>query len=210
MKLNKILLLLLCMSVSGCSGQPDVTWDQIAGGTKDEQYMESESGAAFSEELPVQEETVPALIYVDVEGAVNLPGVVTIPYGARVYQAVEEAGGFSEEAAVEYVNQAAVLSDGQQIRIYTREEAEKLENPLDVKLQETEADRTAGQEKVNLNTATEEELMTLPGIGEAKAADIVSYREENGGFQSIEEIKNISGIKDAVFSKIRDRITVAQ
>ena len=66
----------------------------------------------------------------------------------------------------------------------------------------------AGESSVNLNTATREELMTLPGIGEAKADAVIAYREENGGFSSPEEIMNISGIKEAVFSQIKDRITV--
>ena len=209
MKINRILLLLLCVSVSGCSERPDVLWEQAAGETKGEQYIEAES-EALTEELSVQAETIPDFIYVDVTGAVNHPGVVTLPAGSRVYQAVDAAGGFSEDAAAEYLNQAALLADGQQIRIYTQEEAQELQVPMTENASGVSDASETDQDKVDLNTATEEELTTLPGIGEAKAADIVRYREENGGFQTIEEIKNISGIKDAIFNKIRDRVTVTQ
>lgn len=147
-----------------------------------------------------------SLIYVDVTGAVNRPGVVTLPFGARVYEAVAKAGGFSEEAAAELVNQAAVLSDGQQVRVYTRDEAEDMTVTLPDAGNGPAAAGEAVQGKVNINEAAAEELMTLPGIGESKAADIIRYREENGGFDRIEDIMNISGIKEAVFGKIKDKI----
>ena len=147
------------------------------------------------------------LIYVDVTGAVKCPGVVTVPSGARVYEAIEKAGGFLEDAAAEFVNQAAVLADGQQIRVYTRDEAADLgAASLGAASTAAETEAKAGQGKININEATAEELMTLSGIGKSKAADIIRYREENGGFKKIEDIMNISGIKEAVFSRIKDKI----
>ena len=140
----------------------------------------------------------------DVTGAVKEPGVVTLSEGARVYEAIAEAGGFSDDAAVELVNQAALLSDGQQIRVYTCEEAAQGA----VSVVEEQGTKETAQGKININQAGAEELMTLPGIGESKAADIIRYREENGGFERIEDIMNISGIKEAVFSKIKDKIVI--
>ena len=105
---------------------------------------------------------------------------------------------------MELVNQAALLSDGQQIRVYTCEEAAQGA----VSVVEEQGTKETAQGKININQAGAEELMTLPGIGESKAADIIRYREENGGFERIEDIMNISGIKEAVFSKIKDKIVI--
>ena len=156
-----------------------------------------------------------ARIGIYVCGAVEMPGVYYLAPDARVCEAVEAAGGFLEEADREWINQAAYLTDGQMIRIYTRKETAmmrdkgvtegSLPDTGGAVLSETDA---ADQGKINLNTASTEDLMSLPGIGQAKAEAIISYREQQGGFGAIEEIMQISGIKEAVFSKIKDRITV--
>lgn len=152
------------------------------------------------------------LFYVYVCGAVASPGVYALPKGARVYEAIQMAGGFLPEADEQWLNQAELLSDGQQLRVYTREEVSQMDAAQIEQSRNSgssaEADSASGGSLVNLNTATKEELMTLPGIGEAKALAILQYRSEHGGFGAIEEIQEISGIKSAVFSKIRDRITV--
>lgn len=133
--------------------------------------------------------------YVYVCGAVNTPGVYPITDDMRVFEAIECAGGFREDADEEWLNLAFPVTDGQQIYVYT--------------IAETQAFvREQADAKVNLNTATRDELMTLPGIGESKADAILKYRTEYGGFERIEDIMNISGIKEAVFSKIKDDITV--
>lgn len=149
-------------------------------------------------------------LMVHVCGEVLSPGVYEFPEGSRIYEAVEAAGGFTEEAAPEAVNLAALLQDGVQIRIYSKEEAQTLPagsaawagNGTGIKTSE----ETSGL--INLNTATREELMTLSGIGESRAEDIIRYREENGGFRKIEDIMKVPGIKEAGFQKIKDRITV--
>ncbi len=131
--------------------------------------------------------------------------------GARVYEAIELAGGFAKDAAISAVNQASVLQDGQQLYIVTVEEQKtKQLSSSEVSLETSGEGRVADAGKVNINQASEEELMTLPGIGASKAADIVRYREEQGRFEQIEDIMNISGIKEAVFGKIKDKITVQQ
>ena len=110
------------------------------------------------------------------------------------------AGGLREDAAREEANLAEKISDEQKIRILTQEEAAEMQTES---CKETD---TPG--RINLNTATAEELMTLPGVGQSKADSILAYRTEHGGFTATDEIMNISGIKQGVFEKIKDRITV--
>lgn len=138
-------------------------------------------------------------------GAVNTPGVVTLKPGSRVEDALEAAGGFAKEADRNYVNLADWVADGQQIRFPTKEEAEKLSvNAGEAGQSPAKADSGA----VNINTADVSALCTLPGIGEARAQDIITYREKNGRFETEEDIMKVSGIKTAVYEKIRDKITV--
>ncbi len=199
-----------------------------------------------TESLPgtVETQTEAIIGYVYVCGAVKEPGVYPITADMRVCDVVALAGGFSSEADEEWLNQAAAVSDGQKLYIYTIEEtdlmrasgmtAEGMSGTSDgtgsgdagaagsgnsdstaVTDAGSAAASTAGglaadssDGRVNLNTATRDQLMTLPGIGESKADAIIAYREEHGAFASIEEIQNISGIKDGVFSQIKDFITV--
>lgn len=147
-------------------------------------------------------------VYVYICGEVKNPGVYELSADSRIYEAVDAAGGFTEDAARERVNLASKVSDGMQITIYNMEDIASL--PADSGSEDGSSGQngTAGTGLVNLNTATKEELMTLKGIGEAKAEDIIRYREKSGGFKKIEEIMKISGIKEAGFQKIKDRITV--
>ena len=167
-----------------------------------ERTPDTEGEAAGESREPAEkqgEEEEPLSVFVYVCGAVQKPGVYELPAGSRVYEALAAAGGLTEEADEKSLNQAELLRDGSQITVYTKEEASSLPAP---------AGETAGSGKVNLNTAGKELLTTLPGIGDAKADAILQYREENGGFSSIEEIMQIEGIKEKVFEKIRDLIEV--
>ena len=156
------------------------------------------------------------MCYVYVCGAVNAPGVYELPTGSRVYEAIAMAGGMTGEADGRSLNQAAQVADGQQITVYTKEEAEKLpKNGSGAGTAEQSAgsgeDLSAGgtgKAKVNINTAGREELMTLHGIGVARADAILAYREEHGTFSRIEDIMNVEGIKEKAFAKIRDDIVV--
>ena len=153
-------------------------------------------------------ERQPKTIWVYVSGAVCTPGVYELPEGSRLFEALERAGGMTEAADQSFLNQAELLTDGVQIQVPTKEEvASGIAAEANTSGAPGESGKTS-QGKVNLNTATKEELMTLPGIGEAKADSILTYRESAGGFQSIEQIKEIEGIKDGVFEKIKERITV--
>lgn len=144
------------------------------------------------------------ICYVHICGEVAAPGVYELEEGSRIFQAVAVAGGFTENAAADSLNMAEPVKDGMKIQVPNQEEAQKFLNEgadFSGSFQE-------GRRKVNLNTAKKDELMTLRGVGEAKADDIIRYRESHGGFQKIEDIMKISGIKEAAFQKIKDDITV--
>ena len=159
----------------------------------------SEAGSDFliGEESHAAAETdeSPAEICVYVCGAVSAQGVYTLPAGSRVYEAVRMAGGLSDEADERAVNQAEVLTDGRQVTIPTKAEVLK------------EEEGAAGG-PVNINTAGVSELMRLSGVGESRAKDIIAYRKEHGAFSVPEDIMKVPGIKEAVFEKIKDDITV--
>ena len=142
-------------------------------------------------------------ICVYVCGSVKNPGVYELPEDARIVSAIALAGGFTKDASAAGVNQAERIKDGQQIYVPSKKEAGKKEDT---------SSPTGGSgtqdKRVNLNSASREELMTLTGIGEAKASDIISYREENGGFEKPEDIMKIRGIKQGIYRKIKDMITV--
>ena len=139
-------------------------------------------------------------IYVHICGAVINPGVYQVPVGTRVYQALELAGGSSDDAYLSGINLADKLADGQ--KVYIPAEGENAEGILSID--------SGGVQSVmiNINTASEAELMTLPGIGQSRAKDIINYRVKNGLFESIDDIMKVSGIKEAAFEKIKDLIKV--
>lgn len=140
-------------------------------------------------------------VTVYVSGEVKKPGLVTLDEDKRVADAVNAAGGVIETADVDHINMAAHLEDGMQIRVPVRmHDAEE-------KGAATSSGRQADG-KINLNTATEKELQELPGIGPAMSARIVEYRESNGAFQTIDDIKKVRGIGAAKFEKLKDRVTL--
>ena len=138
-------------------------------------------------------------ICVYVCGAVETPGIVFLPEGSRAADALEAAGGFASYAAVDAVNLAAKISDGEKLYFPDCEEYRA----------QAEKQASASAGLVNINTADAAQLCTLPGIGESRAADIIAYREAHGGFASCEDIMNVSGIKESVYNKISDKITTA-
>lgn len=162
-----------------------------------------------AETLPSVTE-MPEDIFVDVCGAVACPGVYALEAGSRVFQAIEAAGGFLPAAAGNCINRAQVMRDGQQIYVPTKEEAEGLGWKPEGKNQGTAAEESKqpDQGKINLNTADLAALQTLSGIGEAKAQAILAYREEHGGFSSVEDLMNVPGIKEGTFLKIKDKLAV--
>lgn len=182
--------------------------------------VDEESSASFSAHSEEEttsdqesEETKAPRICVYICGSVLQPGIYWLEAGGRVFEAVEAAGGLAEDAASWYVNLAREAADGEQIYIPSIEEVIKGELPQTEVLQTT-AKKSQGTATgvedglIDLNTATEAELQQLSGIGESKARAIIEYRQEVGGFASIEEVMNVAGIKEGSFAKIKKYIKV--
>lgn len=194
---TKIILVCFWMSLvlSGCSRSGEILYfDREEDGNEYAQDTGGDVDRASWKELSEEEPEALRQICVHVCGQVRRPGVVMLPEGSRAWEAVEAAGGLSGEAHEAAVNLAAVLQDGE--KLYIPALGENLTDEAD----------TGGL--VNINTADSAGLQTLPGIGESRAADILSYREKHGGFQSVEEIMQVPGIKESTYEKIRDQITV--
>lgn len=143
-------------------------------------------------------------VFVYVCGAVNIPGVYELPSGARIIDAIAKAGGLTEDADLKKINQASLLTDGEQITVLTHDESAVMSPDKETV---SGSSATDSGTLVNINTADEKTLMTLSGIGETKAAAIIDYRDTNGAFRTIEEITKVPGIGDGLYSRIKTMIT---
>lgn len=231
-KKGKPFAVLLCMLTAGacysCGGNHSET----------ELVVELEESEDFTAKTSGEEETQPAestisietagqteeaLLCVHVCGSVNEPGVYLLPAGSRVYEAVEAAGGITQDAAPDFLNLAEELADAMKVEVPSLSQVRRWEQEGVLAIKAAEA-LSVGSEAapggaqalsgsspsglVNINTASREELMTLKGIGESRAEDIIHYRENFGGFRVIQDIMNVPGIKEGAFEKIKDNITV--
>ena len=169
-----------------------------AGGTPEDSAASGTDAANGNGKTAVIAETEEMHILVHVCGAVVNPGVVELPLGSRAEDALLAAGGFAEDASRDYVNLAGYVNDGEKLYFPTREEV-----TAGLQAQAAEDDGL-----VNINTADVAALCTLPGIGEARARDIIAYRETHGDFKSCEDIMKVSGIKTSVYNKLSDKIKV--
>lgn len=177
-------------------------------------------------------------IFVDVKGAVNKPGVYELETGKRVMDAINLAGGITKDANTININLSKKVTDEMYIIVYTAKEIYNYKksngdtnnivcasnecdcpdsnNDACIKKENSKSNTNNVKDKtdkkingkVSINTASKEELMTLSGIGEAKANKIIEYRQTNGNFNSLEDIKNVSGIGDALYNKIKDNISL--
>ena len=194
-----------------------------AGDTDQNRKAEPSAGSTDRTELSDASSEETKTLVVHICGAVSAPGVYELPAGSRIIDAVEAGGGFLAEADEACCNLAEEIVDGCQIYIMTKTEScadgqtEKkagIQTSPDSDMQTTDRNVRSNSATalenglVNLNTADVAALMTLPGIGESRAKAIISYREQHGAFAQIEDIMKISGIKQAAFSKIKDKITV--
>lgn len=194
-----------------------------AGDTDQNRKAEPSAGSTDRTELSDASSEEAKTLVVHICGAVSAPGVYELPAGSRIIDAVEAGGGFLPEADEACCNLAEEIVDGCQIYIMTKSEScadgqtEKkagIQTSPDSDMQTTDRNVQSNSAPaldnglVNLNTADVAALMTLPGIGESRAKAIISYREQHGAFAQIEDIMKISGIKQAAFSKIKDKITV--
>lgn len=188
-------MILMCIGIlTGCGSGKDTAV-----------YLEEERQQEVCDtqqvsEMPEEEKSV--TVYVC--GAVRKPGVYTLASGLRLADAVDAAGGFKKSASKDAWNLAEKLTEGSMYSIPTKAEAKSLEST------ETGKEKSAQPEdgKVHINTAGIEELIKLPGVGQARAEAIISYREEHGAFVSAEDIMKVSGIKTALFEKMKDNIAV--
>ena len=178
---------------------------------EDTQFLQEEVQISQVSESSLHETTQAVeTIAVYLCGEVCNPGVYVLQAGSRLYQAVEEAGGLTANARAEAVNLARILLDSEQIYIPNiAESIDQIEKETQNVISPAAVVSPASSDNLlNINQASESELMQLPGIGQVKAAAIVTYRNSNGPFSSIEEIKNVPGIKEAAFEKIKGMITV--
>ena len=180
----------------------------------------------IKEEVPIKKETSKddtKTIKVDIKGEVKNPNIYTMNETERIIDVITKAGGLTKKADTSMINLSKKLTDEMVIIIYSKEQVrkytetkkeeqkkqelcnEEVQNDACIEENKEEKEQTS---KININTATLEQLQTLPRIGEAKAKNILAYRKKNGGFKKIEEIKEISGIGESIFDQIKDYITI--
>lgn len=203
--------------------------------TREVYEIKEENQEIVETSLEKEEKEEIKTIKVDVKGEVNNPGVYELQDGSRVNDAIEISGGLTKKADTTLLNLSKNLEDEMVIIVYNKDKIEQLRKDLtttqtvikyiekecvcpdtinDACMKKAETKETnntsepTSDNKISINTASLEELQTLPGIGESKAKAIIEYRKTNGGFKEIEEIKNISGIGDATFEKFKDHITL--
>lgn len=150
-------------------------------------------------------------IVIHITGEVNNEGVIKINEGDRISDAIEEAGGLTEEADIDRINLAYQLEDGQKIYIPNKNDKEieeYIEDGVDEIVLQEYSENTRKSNIININKADVEELQSLNGIGESLAESIIAYRDENGKFKKVEDIKNVTGIGESKYEKIKDSIKV--
>ena len=234
-KLKKVFqvnrLLFLCISsilLTACKEQPEVYLESYISSENCETQVHHEDdsttenggtetvtdGKSVEIEMMIETDIEPvALLYVYVCGAVSCPDVYALPEGSRICDAIDMAGGLREDAEALSVNLAQLVYDGQMLRIYTKEEVLAGFHTVDAEIADQQAvdgdySVTETDDRININTASRSQLMTLPGIGSAKADAILSYRTKQGAFDKIEDLMKIPGIKEGIFEQIKEQISV--
>ena len=211
--MKKIIISLLCLAVISLLS---------ACGPKTDAYLLSDGPESVLTGETRTSAQPPGPVYVYICGAVKKPGVYELKTGSRICDALKKAGGFAKGAARESLNLAETVSDGQMIRIVTRKELKDAAKHAASDTAEVPAGADPGAfggsdpsaqspdstGKVNLNTADLNALMTLNGIGQAKAAQIIAFREANGSFQTTEDLMKVPGIKQGTYDKLKDQVTV--
>lgn len=154
-------------------------------------------------------------IVIYIAGAIKHEGIYELDENSRIADCIEKAGGPTEDANIQNINLAYVLEDGVKVYIPSKNEVNKVEDETNMYVSKESGSQalssdnvTKKSSKININTATQTDLETLPGIGPSTAVKIINYRKENGKFTCIDDIKNVSGIGDSKFLKIKEHITV--
>ncbi len=207
--------MILILFQSGCQAggfvrESPFEADRITESFSGDSEESADSGAGRYGDQSKEDQTETGWIYVHVCGCVKKPGLYHLKAGSRVADAVDMAGGFTKKADQTAWNLAQALEDGMQIRVPALGEEASGSASLSAS-SDGGPDGRAGDkgDKININTASAEELTSLAGIGPSRAEDIVAYRESHGAFKTIEDIKSVSGIGPSIFDKIKDRITVS-
>lgn len=196
-----LLIVFIMVCISGCGKKTENYIDTDMVQSKE---TETQSQQALEEKDKTEvQQTECVCVYIC--GSVREPGVYFLEAGSRVCDVLKIAGGFTEEAATDYWNQARVLVDGEMLYVPTKEEAAEQAVP---DMSKNSGISKETEEKININTASKEELMKIPTVGETRAENIIAYRKKHGAFSEISDIKQVSGIKDGVFDKIKDYIVV--
>lgn len=198
-------LIVIVFIYKGSGDQEDVLENEMIEELFAEQNPEEkpveQADMTSAEQVPVDQKVI-----IDVKGAVEAPGVYQMEPDSRVIDCIEKAGGFLIGAEQKSVNLAQRAED--QMVIYIPMQGEDMSELEQLLPDKPVSEATTEISKVDLNKATKEELKSLNGIGDTKAESIISYRETNGSFENVEEIKNVSGIGEATFEKLREAIQV--
>lgn len=229
----------LCLVLSGCAEESFIVQEESSTIVLEEVVAEevSEDSKAnvqnAADAVEVKSSETAGEIAVHICGAVHQPGVYYLKENQRLYEGIQKAGGFREDADQDYLNQAMVLEDGMKVVVPTKEEvtARKIAEESEAEvIQSGNFSKAAAMEegyiqnensesvsstedqndKVDLNTADEAMLCTLPGIGESRAKSIIAYRQEHGPFQKTEDVMKVSGIKESAYNKIKDYVIVSK
>lgn len=199
-----LLCILVCMVFFGCGKDSSAYFE--------EEHSDEEENISMDTEQMEEDVVECESVCVFVCGQVKYPDVYELQADARICDAIEAAGGMTDKASTEYWNLAEKIQDGQKIYVPTEKEVKQsLEGNLEQMPPSGEYDKVGeaiDDGKININTASLEQLMTLSGIGESRAQGIITYRTEHGAFTKVEDIMNVSGIGNAIFSKMKDQITV--
>ena len=172
-------------------------------------YIKVDNDVITKDETIKKESTVNKVTgkyYVDIKGAVKNPGVYKLKENSRVIDVINASGGLLEDADTSVINLSKIIEDEMVIIIYTKDEVEKYKNN-EINSTSSINQKIEENSKININTSDKNTLLKITGIGESKANNIIKYREEKGNFNSIEEIKNVSGIGDSLYEKIKNSIT---
>lgn len=211
-----VLMVIFCFFLwmtcgAGNSMEAETSYTDVTALSTSSSKQSSQSlSEASSQSKTEGSEKVKSKVTVDVKGAVVNPGVYTLKAGARVTDVIQEAGGMTEDADAKSVNLAASLSDEEVIYVANKDEnVSVLDQTGTGQVSDKGGQAVSKDGKINLNTATSEQLQTISGIGAKRTEDIIAYRESHGGFQSVDDLKNVSGIGDKTLDKIRESLYVA-
>lgn len=219
--LTSVSFILLCISVF------EFVYFNVMKSNCDSDINNAEENISLNDKKDDEDKKVDGeeYIYVDIKGEVNKPNVYYVKVGSRVNDLIKEAGGLTKNANTRFINLSKKMEDGEVIVIYSNKEindakknsllevsapcvCEEVKNDACYNDNDNNTNNNSSNKKVNINTASQSELTSLNGIGEAKAKAIINYRNTNGKFKTINDIKNVTGISDALFSKIKENITV--